>query len=99
MVMGRTTISLSFLFLALSAQLLGCSGECECNDDSCNSACVAAEYPSGACSGGECLCIRRASEPPPDGAPEKSFGQRLSKLLNLGDETTKSLAQVARCDR
>ena len=61
--------------------VLACSGSdesvCSCHDQACNAACVAAEYPSGACSGGECLCLRRASEQPPPGKAKQSFGDRL----------------------
>lgn len=59
----------------------GGSGECACHEEACNAACVAAEYPSGACSKGECLCLRRASEPPPPGKAEPSLGDRLMSGL------------------
>ena len=62
---ARNTTSLSLVCLVavglLTAMgIVGCGGgedDSDCNDDNCNTACVAAGYPSGVCSSGECDCL------------------------------------------
>lgn len=55
--MGLRCALIVSVLLALPATP-ACSGEAAlCDDDVCNEACVAAGYPSGACSSGECRCL------------------------------------------